>query len=651
MESRGPDDAGLLVHRNAAFAHRRLAIRDVAGGAQPWLSDDGRCVLVYNGEIYNDGPLRRRLEQHGHSFRTRCDTEVVMAAWLQWGPQCVERLRGMFAFGVYDFQQETLFLARDRFGVKPLFFAHINQTLAFASSLPALLRHPEAGRRPNFAAISHYLTTFRLTLHRDTLFEGIQQLRPAETLTWRRGKISIETYWDYPTEEDHTLSYTDSAELLRSELNEAVRSRLVSDVPVGMFLSGGVDSSTLACLIRGGSAAPMIAKCGGGPGSPDFAPARRCAEHASLEFDEVCVTPDDYLAGWDHLLEEYQTPLSTPSDVILFRLASEMKKSVGVVIGGEGADELLCGYAVQHWAGHDFDLARQLSTGNWRGTDAAARAFACGMHNHYGQVGFSSKVEHYFALNSLIPSAVKPALLQPWAWDAAQRDDRMHQRYADLLAESGRLATPRQYLNLLHRVNLESLLARLDSSTMLAGLEARVPYTDHQLVEKIFRVPMRHKIDVDPGETAAYLPSAELQARGSLRSKRILRSVAERLMPASLAARPKTSFPTPVGHWLGDRWQQHVRDTLTDSPFAHSIFQKPALDELAGNVAAAGMWLWPILNVVRWGDRQFEAISNVGQPSPAQLRGPHVPGTPEPPAVPNIAPPTRSHTAAACRTS
>jgi len=605
MQARGPDDAGLFEHRNVAFAHRRLAIRDPAAGRQPWVSADGRCVLVYNGEIYNDEALRRELTSLGHRFRTRCDTEVVMAAWLQWGRRCVEKLCGMFALGVYDFGDDTLFLARDRFGIKPLFLTETGGTLVFASSIPALLKHPGVTKQPNLSAISHYLTTFRLTLHRETVYAGIQQLLPAETLTSNRGGISIQKYWDYPADEDASLAYDSAADMLKSDLSEAVKCRLISDVPVGMFLSGGVDSNTIACLIRESSTAPMTAKCGGGDDSPDFEPARRCAEHAQFDFGEVRVGPQQYLECWDEMLDAYATPLATPTDVILFQLAKEMKKSVGVVIGGEGADELLGGYQVQHWAAHDFDRSRQLASGVWSPTAAAEAAFRSGMQAQYGRESFSSIVEHYFALNSLVPSAVKSALFQPWAWKAAEQDDRMLDCYARHFSDAAAGPTSRQYLRALHRVNLESLLSRLDSSTMLAGLEARVPYTDHRLVENMFRVPFEHKIDVDPAEPAPYLPAAELQARGSLRSKRILRTVAEGLMPAPLARRPKVSFPTPVAGWLAGPWQNRARQILTSSPFGRSLFQAEALAELAGNVPAAGMWLWPMLNVLLWGDRQF----------------------------------------------
>jgi asparagine synthase (glutamine-hydrolysing) len=227
------------------------------------------------------------------------------------------------------------------------------------------------------------------------------------------------------------------------------------------------------------------------------------------------------------------------------------------------------------------------------------------MTNQYGRDRFASPADHYFALNSLIPSAAKPHLFQPWAWAAADEDRGMRAYYDQLFAERAGEPTCRKNAAVLHRVNLEGLLARLDSATMLAGLEARVPYTDHRLVERMFRVPQRFKIAVSEHEQAPYLASGELERRGSLQSKRMLRTLADRLMPRELARRKKASFPTPVASWMSGPWSERVRGMLLSSPFGRETFQPQAIRELADNVARAGMWLWPVLNVLAWGDRQF----------------------------------------------
>lgn len=611
MTARGPDSAGLHLDGHVALAHRRLAIRDLAGGGQPWWSDDRRVALVYNGELYNDGALRQRLREHGHQFRTRCDTEVVLSAYLQWGDDCLAEFQGMFALGIYDFRNQRLLLARDRCGVKPLFLAEINGTLAFASAISALLAHPDFVKQPDFTAISHYLTTFRLTLSRQTVFRGIWQLLPGEKLAWHDGRSGIARYWDYPADEDQSLTYEDAVEQLQASLRTAVRMRMVSDVPVGMFLSGGVDSSTIASLVHEQTGDAMLGVCGGGScegsrpeDSDDFAFAAGCAEHLGFEYDQARVGAAEFLECWQWMVDQNDAPLATPSDVIIYKIARRLKQSVGVALGGEGADELLCGYAVQHWSGVDYDASGRLARGAWPHGQAAAAAFRRSLHAQYGRDSFASQADHYFALNSLIPAAVKPALLQPWAWDAAQRDAVMERVYHDQFSRLGDLPTARKHARILHQVNLESLLKRLDSATMLASLEARVPYTDHRLVEQMFRVPWRFKINVDSPRQYE-MTSAALEAGGLIRSKRLLRSVAAQVLPATLAQRKKASFPTPVPRWLAADWSDWAGRRLRASSFLRDVFQPAAIAELSREPAAAGMWLWPLLNLALWGDRQF----------------------------------------------
>ncbi|NQV22820.1 MAG: asparagine synthase (glutamine-hydrolyzing) [Rhodopirellula sp.] len=620
MTARGPDDAGLLIRGNVALAHRRLAIRDLSAGTQPIVSADGQTALVYNGELYNDEELRTELQQRGVCFQTRCDTETLLAAWQAWGVGCLSKLRGMFAFGVYDFARHRLFLVRDRSGVKPLFFAEAAAELVFASTVAALLQHPHIERQPNWSTISHYLTTFRTTMGRETMFRGIQQLRPAEYLDWNlhTGQLQIERYWNFPAQSVTDITFDEAANELESLLVDSTERRLVSDVPVGMFLSGGVDSSTLASYVSQSHGSRLLGSCGGGEAASDdnepdndFSAAANCARHTGFEFDEVRVSSATYLDCWQQMVDDTALPLTTPSDVIIHQLARRMKQDVGVVLGGEGADELLCGYALPHWSVEDFRLAKLCEAGRWPGQPSGERAFLKSLEATYGRCQFSSIVDHYFAANSLIPHAVKPQLLNEDAWNAAGRDEAMVAFYQNEFATDGGSPQhdPASLVHsqsvVLHRLNLESLLGRLDTATMQASLEARVPYTDHRLVEFAFRLPSHFRIDVDPLEATPYLAAAELDRRRTLRPKRLLRAVASRSLPPDLARRRKASFPTPVATWLSGPWQSWAQGRLLNSPFGQQAFRRETMLELASNVSAAGMWLWPILNLLAWGDSVF----------------------------------------------
>ena len=620
MTARGPDDAGLLMRGNVALAHRRLAIRDLFAGSQPIISEDGQTALVYNGELYNDDELRAELQQLGVHFQNRCDAETLLAAWKAWGTGCLSKMRGMFAFGVYDFARDRLFLVRDRFGVKPLFFAEAAGELVFASTVAAVLDHPHIVRQPNWSTISHYLTTFRTTMGRETMFRGVRQLRPAEYLDWNvhTGQLQIARYWDFPEQTTNDITFDEAANELDSLLVDATQSRLVSDVPVGMFLSGGVDSSVLASQVSQSHESRLLGSCGGGEVASsdaepdnDFSAAANCARHTGFEFDEVHVSSETYLDSWIQLVDETALPLTTPSDVIIHQLARRMKQDVGVVLGGEGADELLCGYALPHWSVEDFRLAKLCKAGQWPGQPSSERAFLKSLEATYGRCQFDSLVDHYFAANSLVPLAVKPQLLNEDVWSAAGHDEAMasfYQNEFSTISESrdGDVESLVHSQSIvLHRLNLESLLGRLDTATMQASLEARVPYTDHRLVEFAFRLPPNFRIDVDPLEATPYLAAAELDRRRSLRPKRLLRAVASRTLPPELAQRRKASFPTPVAKWLSGPWESWARGRLLNSPFGQQAFRRETMAELAGNVTTAGMWLWPILNLLTWGDSVF----------------------------------------------
>lgn len=607
MAARGPDDSGLFREGPVALAHRRLAIRDIQDGQQPWVSQNGRFVLVFNGELYNDVEIRDELAQKGIYLRTRCDTEVLAEAWSVWGQGCLERLRGMFAFGVLDRHSNETWLVRDRCGVKPLFYADVGDDFVFASSISAIKKHPRFSAQPNFAAVRHYLQTLRLTLDRETVFKGVFTLRPAEIIHIANNRRTHRIYWELPTQTDDQIGFEEAVQQTEQTIEDAVQLRLKSDVPVGMMMSGGVDSNTLATYARQHQKGQLVGVCGGGvqpeacDKGGDFEFASECANELGVDYSESRVPEADYLETWQKLVAEYETPISTPTDVIINHVAKRLKQSVGVALGGEGADEVFCGYEVPHWSGSDFDRSRSLSC-----LDAVdAEQFRASLQQQYGRTGFESASQHYLSANGLVPVSAQQSLFNARYWNDAQRGRSAELYYDQLFAGRGKTSMSQQYARVLFQVNLESLLSRLDSATMSAGLEARVPYTDHRLVEQAFRYPHHFKIDVCPSETKPWLSSMELAQRGSLRSKRVLRAVASRLMPKRLACRPKMSFPTPLVSWLDQNWKGWISDKLLTSPFANEVFQKSALQELTKLPSSLALWNWPVVNTILWGDRCF----------------------------------------------
>ena len=605
LAARGPDGDGLVQAGRCVLAHRRLAIRDARGGAQPMASADGRVLLVYNGELYNDAELRLQLGEH--RFATDCDTETVLAAYLKWGADCVEHFRGMFAFAVYDGRSDSLLLARDRAGIKPLFYATARGMLLFASTPAALLEHPDVSRRPDFAAISHYLASFRLTLGRRTLYDGIRQLRPGERLVAAGGRVKLEQWAKWagcPADDTGTdrpsadMSQAAAVELERT-LTDAVDRRLVSDVPVGLLLSGGVDSAVLASMLRDRVGPGMIAMGAGQTGDEELQAAERTAAAVGCDFRPLDVSDESYVRTWEQLLGETRLPLATPSDIPIFQLATEMKKHVGVVIGGEGADELLGGYPLPHFSPRDY----RLSSSRHAVKPSEWPSFLASLQQATGRTTFASLTDHFLQVNALMPPALKQAVLQPDVWAAGHGDEPVRAFYNDLLGESG--PPERRVYRALLAVNLEGQLSRLDSSTMLAGLEARVPYCDDQFADRMTRLPWRLHLGLKPGTSQPFRAALDLLRDGRIESKRLLRQVAAARLPHAVATRPKASFPTPAARLLAGPLAGEVTSLLTRSRFAKQIFSDEALAGWAANPAAAGMTLWPVVNLVRWGEREF----------------------------------------------
>ncbi len=602
MYFRGPDEAGLSRRGDSAIlAHRRLCIRDPQHGQQPWTTDDHRYTLTYNGELYNTDELHAlTAENFDQPLSTRCDTELLMRTLIAQGAQGIPHLQGMFAFGFYDAQEHRLILARDRFGIKPLYYATIKNVLVFASSITAIQKHPDFESRPNRRSLVHYLMTLRTHFGEDTMIEGIKQLLPGCLLTFDESGINIKRYWDYPKiNEGVTESETESR--LAEHFSEAVKKRIVSDVPVGMMLSGGVDSSLLGTYVKEALGKNFTAECG--VGQTDEAEeesqfARQAAEFLSCRFDLVTVDERSYRKGWQELLAQTGQPLATPSDVIIYQLAQSLQQNVGVVLGGEGADELLCGYTPIHGIGRDYDELQRLIQAEDEDPETL-EYFLQQIESLYGTSKEATLAEMYFALATIFPPQAINVLIP----DSASSLQEIHKYYQKQLKvkKNKPHAGLQAMTRFLHQENLQSLLSRLDQATMAASLEARVPYTDHQLVEAIWSTPLEYRFRIDEEQFEYEQLSIQLERDEILESKSVLRTLARRRLPEALANRRKASFPTPVHEWMQNEWGTWVHSTLTQSEFLKQQFEPKQLQELIENPKQAGMLLWPLLNLALWG--------------------------------------------------
>src|SRR5712691_9037415 len=542
---RGPDDEGRCHFRSGTghhvfLGHRRLAIIDPEGAHQPMCDAASGLALTFNGEIYNFRELRDQLARLGYRFARDSDTEVLLRAYQHWGCEVVHHLRGMFAFAVWDACNERLFLARDRFGEKPLFLYENGSGLYFASEMKALLRVPGVKTSVNLEAVWDYLA-YRYVPGPKTLFSGIRKLMPGTTVTWERGKLKEERYWTAPDRSPCCLQQPqrDAVAAFLSQLDEAVKLQMVSDVPFGAFLSGGLDSSTIVALMsRHNSKVRTFSVGFGEDGYSELAYAAEVAGHFGTRHHEIVVDYRDIVKRLPRLVAYRDAPVSEPSDVPIYMLACEAARSVKMVLTGEGSDEILGGYP-KHIA-ERFARGYQLLPGyiRHRLVEPLAQALPYGFRR--------------------IKTAVTNLNIEDWreryaCWSGALNRTERYQ--LSVLRLNGTPVTdlppfdanPRA--SALRRILYfdqtswlpDNLLERGDRMTMAASIEARVPFLDHELAAFVSSLPDRFRV------------------RG-LCGKWILRQAGKQLIPTHILKRPKVGFRVPINEWF----RGEMRDFLLD---------------------------------------------------------------------------------------
>ena len=542
MLHRGPDGGDVWTEHGVGLGHRRLSIIDLAGSPQPMHSFDGRCVLVFNGEIYNYRELRRELKELGAQFRTEGDSEAILAAWQQWGPDCLSRLDGMFAFAIYDRADRTLFLARDRFGVKPLFMAHLSDgSLAFASELKGLLAHPLLRREVDPLAVEDYLTWGYVPDHRSIL-KGVEKLAAGHYRLLRHDQSPAAPvqWWDVDFSQRHKGSAADLSAQLLHLLREGVASRMVADVPLGAFLSGGVDSSSVVALMAEASREP-VNTCSIGfdvaaLDETDY--ARRIAQQFGTNHRERIVDPDDFGAV-DLLADMFDEPFADASALPTWRVCQLARENVTVALSGDGADEAFAGYRRQVFHAREEQVRsifpralRQPVFGTlgrlWPKADWAPQALRA--KSTFQSLAAGGE-EGYTRALSVTPPELRALLYT----------EAMHRQLGDYRAEQPlvammQAAPARSGLDRAQYADLKfwlpgDILTKVDRTSMAVSLEAREPLLDHRLVE-----------------FAAALPhSARIKGR---QGKWLLKHTMERMLPHDVLYRPKQGFVTPIAEWL-----------------------------------------------------------------------------------------------------
>ncbi len=601
---RGPDDAGTHVGPGVGLGHRRLSIIDVAGGHQPMYSGapsngaPGRYVLVYNGEVYNHATLAADLRAGGATYKTDCDTETVLHLFEAHGDRAPERLQGMFAFAIWDNEARSLFLCRDRIGIKPLYYAHLDDgSLVFGSEIKAILEAPGFTVKRNASALPELFAT-RAPMGDETMFEGILRLPPGHSLRWQNGKIQLSRYWQLEFNPADPSSRSDKqwTEDFKDQFFESVRSRLMADVPLGMFLSGGIDSAAITAAMSTMVDDPIktFSVAFREREANELAYARMVADRYKTDHHEVMVSPDQFFGALPKLIWHEDEPIAHPSSIPLHFLSMLAAEHVKVVLTGEGADENLAGYpwyrasVYLHKYGQRYEsMVPGALRGLVRGTILNAplpsvvrrklrRTFLVLpsdldsiLYDNFGVFGRAMQQE-----------MLEPDMLE--AVDGVDPYGAIHRMYDASSAST--------LLNRLLDVDLNTyireLLMKQDQMSMSASLESRVPFLDHRFVEFSATLPERMKL------------------RG-LTTKAVLRFAMKDLLPAPILSRKKMGFPVPIGTWFRGQYHTMVEEfVLSPRARERGVFKADFINRIINEHQSGdfnhGERLWSLINFEIW---------------------------------------------------
>ena len=590
LAHRGPDAEGYYEQGAAHLGHRRLSVIDIASSLQPMSSVDGRYTLVFNGEIYNFKALRSELEGLGRSFRTRGDTEVLLQAVEQWGEQSLQHLQGMFAFAIWDARDQTLFAARDHLGVKPFHYYWDGTLFAFASELKALVEHPDVSREIDLDALSLYLESQYIPAPR-TIYRSIHKLEAGHALVLHGGELREFSYWspDYSHKAD--WDEAEALERLESELRSSVRSMLVADVPLGAFVSGGIDSSLVAALMAqevGGAIETFNLGFVDDTTQSEHEEAARVASHIGADHHALMVAPDDVLQAFDEWVDVFDEPFGDQAALPTMLLSRLTRKHVTVALTGEGADELFAGYS---------NYAKRVREERITGWLGARHSPLPALVRHLPEVIARDRIvkaiglpraQRYATIPNVFDHATHPRLYS----DAflARRRARISEAAGSRFDECNATDYFEKIMCVDMRLWLpDDLLVKVDRATMAYSLEARVPYLDHRFVEFVARL--------DPG----------LKQKGDKR-KYLLKKLAEKFLPHEIVHRRKQGFVMPLSEWLASGLKPRVEESLGAGGLGkRGLFRAGALPRLleehrAGRRNHAGR-LWALTVLEIWFER------------------------------------------------
>jgi asparagine synthase (glutamine-hydrolysing) len=606
LRHRGPDDEGECIQHSGELSiglgHKRLSIIDLSSAAhQPMCNEDGKIWLTYNGEVYNFRELRNELVAKGHTFKSNSDSEVVIHLYEEMGVGCLERLNGMFAFALWDGNRQSLFLARDRIGKKPLHYAVHDGGIAFASEIKALLKHPKVVREINLGSLNKYLT-FEYVPAPNTIFRSIKKLEPGHYLLHRNGKFEVNKYWDIPLA-DYPIGFKtedEYVEELRDILKRAVRSRLVADVPVGVFLSGGIDSGLVAALAAKADSQIECFSIGFNEKSFDESPyANTVVKALNLNHRLKIFSTGEMLDNLDELPDFLDEPLADASILPSYLLAKVASQRLKVALSGDGGDELFAGYPTYqaHRIITYYDSLPEILKSSIKSlaaclpvshqdisADFKIKQFLRG-------AGVSSEIRFFIWMGSFTDSEKKELLTDDLR--AALSHDNTYEDVFAYVRKSGLNKDLERILYLSTKLYLQDdILVKVDRASMANGLEVRCPLLDQEVVEFASRLPMQYKLH-------------------GLKTKYLLKKAAAGLLPDQIINRKKKGFGIPISKWLTEELKGYMLDHLSEQRirrqgFFNYAYVKRLIDDHLEKRKDNRKLLWTLLMFQVWHERFFE---------------------------------------------
>jgi len=555
MTHRGPDAEGIFIHNNIGLGHRRLKIIDLEGGVQPMYSEDRNIAVVFNGEIYNFREIKKNLESRGHKFKTHSDTEVIIYAYLEYGEACVDHFRGMFGIAIYDNRHKRLFLIRDRLGIKPVYYYQDDKQFIFASEIKPILEILKNKPGVHLPALDFYMSVGYVP-GKDTMFEGIHKLKPGHTLLIENNNCHFNSYWDLENTPPKDIDFKQALEEFEELARESVSLRLISDVPLGAFLSGGLDSSAIVSLMTEISNEPVKTFSVGyrdDPESNELGYAKIIADHFNTDHHEYILEPMDFFNSIDTLISYTEEPIVESAAIALYQLSKLAKEHVTVILSGEGGDEILAGYPL-HQIMPKINKIHQLARFI---PNSLLNTFSSGSEKKSKYIDWINLPlnKRYQSISNDVTSSIKNNMYM---------NDYLihsHEQTTTYYAELFNHMSAGSDLRKMTYTDIKSwlpddLLVKADKMTMATSLELRVPLLDHKLVEYTSLLPDKFRLNGNQG-------------------KYLLKKFMEKHIPHEIIYRKKKGFPVPIANWFRSTLYEQTREILLDKTSLDRGYFKP----------------------------------------------------------------------------